>query len=143
MNPIGTTVYTNYCSYGIYFLKSRNVECTIAVDVSRYDGRSVRPVLKSNEVETSSAATSLSLDLTQSIQLGVVAQRYPWNGMLDIEYKTRCVNKVIFKANGVVIGTASGTDGQAATASFDLNEVADGAFKNKRIKDVKITAAAE
>ena len=46
LNQIKTTVYTNYCSYGIYFLKSRNVEGTIAVDVSRYDARSVRPVIR-------------------------------------------------------------------------------------------------
>ena len=143
LNQNGSTVYTNYCAYGIYFLKSRDVKGTIAVDVSRYDARSVRPVLKSEAVKTSTALVNLSLDCTHSIQLGVVAQRYPWNGVLDIEYKTRCVNKVVFKANDVVIGMAPGTDGQAATVSFNLNEVADGVFKNKQLKDVKITATAD
>ena len=77
------------------------------------------------------------------VRLGVVAQRYPWNGVLDIEYKTMYVNEVTFKANGIVIGKAPGTGGKAATASFDLNTVAEGAFKNKQLKDVKITATVE
>ena len=137
---VGSNVYTNYCAHGIWFYEG--IEPTVA-DLDRYNGRSVRPVLSSTEVETSSALTTLSLDCTHSIQLGVVAQRYPWNGVLDIEYKTRCVNTVVFKANDVVLGTAPGTDAQAATVSFDLNEVAEGAFKNKQLKDVKITATVE
>ena len=80
-----------------------------------------------------------------SIKLGVIAQRYPWNGILDIEYKTRLVDEVTFKANDVVIGKAPGTNGEVATASFDLNsdDVAGGAFKNKQLKDIKVTATAE
>ena len=95
----------------------------------------------------SSGALAGSDDGTPEVKLGVVAQRYPWNGTLDIEYKTSNATNVTFSAtvgtNVTVIGSVQVTKGQSGTASFDLNEVADGAFKNKQLKDVKITATAE
>ena len=102
-------------------------------------------------VISSSAWAEPDAPVTPKVQLGVVAQRYPWNGTIDIEYKTSNATNVTFSAivvtnaitNKTEIGSVQVTKGQSGTASFDLNEVADGAFKGKQLKDVKITATVE
>jgi len=74
------------------------------------------------------------------VQIGVVAQRFPWNGVVDVtckvEYAPKDTPLVVF-ANDTVVARLTATNGEQKV-SFDANKVP--ALKGKQLKDVKITA---
>jgi len=78
-----------------------------------------------------------------SAQVGVVAQRYPWNGMVDVACKVADAPKdaplVIF-ANGAEVARVAATNGEQKV-SFDAGKI--DALKGKQLKDVKVTAKVE
>jgi len=73
-------------------------------------------------------------------QVGVVAQRFPWNGVVDVTCKVEDAPKdaplVVF-ANGVEVVRVAATNGEQKV-SFDANKI--DVLKDKKLKDVKITA---
>jgi len=75
-----------------------------------------------------------------SALVGVVAQRYPWNGWVDVDCRVADASKdaqLVICANGVEVARVAATNGEQKV-SFDANKV--DALKDKQIKDVKITA---
>jgi len=78
-----------------------------------------------------------------SVQVGVVAQRYPWNGVVDVTCKVANATegaKLVVKANGVEVARLAATNGEQKV-SFDANKVE--ALKGRALKDVKVTAKVE
>jgi len=76
-------------------------------------------------------------------QIGVVAQRYPWNGVVDVTCKVANAPKdapLVVCANGVEVVRVAATNGEQKV-SFDASKI--DALKNKKLKDVKITAKVE
>jgi len=78
-----------------------------------------------------------------SVQVGVVAQRYPWNGVVDVTCKVADAPKgaplVVF-ANGAEVARLAATNGEQKV-SFDAGKI--DALKGKKLADVKVTAKVE
>jgi len=78
-----------------------------------------------------------------SALVGVVAQRYPWNGTVDVTCKVADAPKgarLVVWANGVEVVRLAATNGEQKV-SFDASKV--DALKNKLLKDVKVAARVE
>ena len=87
-----------------------------------------------------------------SVQIGVVAQRFPWNGTVDVNVKVAGVTAeagatltvtatVGGEDNKLVVATVTGVKDGERTVSFNANDF--DALKGKQLKDVKITAKVE
>jgi len=78
-----------------------------------------------------------------SAKVGVVAQRYPWNGMVDVGCMVENAAagaQLVVAANGIEVARLAATNGEQKV-SFDANKVE--ALKDRQIKDVKVTAKVE